>query len=110
MAEDPKPTGRVEIKIGNLSFAAEGDQEWLGEQLSKIMKAATPAIAQSVPEISVSNSTASSSAAAIGSLASFLKSANGESKQVQRFLATAGWLSRRGVAKLTTAAVSSALA
>jgi hypothetical protein len=110
MADGPKPAGRVEIKIGNLSFAAEGDQEWLGEQLNKVMEAASSAIAKGTTDPIQTTGKASGSAASIGSLASFIKAADGETKQVQRFLATAGWLSRRGTTKLTTAAVSNALA
>jgi hypothetical protein len=109
MPEGPKPTSRVEIKIGNLSFAAEGDQDWLGEQLSKIMKAASSAIAQNEAVSPPPNNKASGSTTTIGSLASFIKASDAESKQVKRFLATAAWLHRRGVTKLTTAAVSAAL-
>lgn len=107
--------GRVEIKVGNLSFMAEGEQEWLAEQLRKVMAAAAPAIASpsvgfGVDESSGGKITQSKpgSVAAV-SLAAYLRSAGGESKQVQRFLATAGWLHRRGSKNLTTAMVSSAL-
>ena len=40
MSEKEKAQGKVEIKIGNMSLTAEGDQEWLGEQLSKVIDAA----------------------------------------------------------------------
>jgi hypothetical protein len=113
MTDGPKPLGKIEIKIGNLSFTAEGDQDWLSEQLSKVMQAASPAIAggenNDGPAAGKAGSMASSSAS-VGSLASYLKATGAESKQVQRFLATAGWLSRRGNANLTTAAVAAALA
>jgi len=46
MAGDEKAQGKVEIKIGNLSFSAEGDQQWLAEQLSKVLEAASSVIAQ----------------------------------------------------------------
>ena len=109
--------GRVEIKVGNLSFAAEGDQDWLAEQLTRIMSAAEPIISKS--EVGDRRADASgakspgldkSAGATATSLATYLKNAGGESKQVQRFLATAGWLFRRGAENLTTAAVSAALA
>jgi len=45
-----------------------------------------------------------------GSLASYLKAKGGESKQVERFLTTAGWLYRRGTRELTTSSVAKALA
>src|ERR1700730_5053143 len=40
MSDKERTQGKVEIKIRNLSFTAEGDQEWLGEQLSKVINAA----------------------------------------------------------------------
>jgi hypothetical protein len=104
MADGQKPNGRIEIKIGNLSFTAEGDQDWLGEQLSKVMAAASPSIAQS------ESGGEWHTAKAGPTLASYLKATGGESRQVQRFLATAGWLYRRGNTSLTTAAVAAALA
>jgi hypothetical protein len=110
MSDGQKQLGRIEIKVGNISFSAEGDQEWLSEQLAKVMLAASPAIAANdsheAPAIGKSGSATSS----VGSLASYLRAAGGESKQVQRFLATAGWLSRRGIPNLTAAMVAAALA
>jgi hypothetical protein len=44
------------------------------------------------------------------SLASYLKAKGGEAKQVQRFLATAAWLSERGEEKLTAGRIAKALA
>jgi hypothetical protein len=113
MAEGQKPLGRIEIKIGNLSFSAEGDQDWLSEQLGKVMLAATPAIAAEKSNDAPATGKAglaAPSASSVGSLASYLKATGGESKQVQRFLATAGWLFRRGITNLTTAVVAAALA
>jgi hypothetical protein len=113
MADGQKPIGKIEIKIGNLSFSAEGDQDWLSEQLGKIIHAASPAIAAGENNDTPTTGKAGPaalSAAPVGSLASYLRAAGGETKQVQRFLATAGWLFRRGVANLTTAVVAAALA
>jgi hypothetical protein len=114
MADGQKPVGKIEIKIGNLSFAAEGDQEWLSEQLSKVMDAASPAIIGSERNDSLASGKAAAAPpsvpGAVGSLATYLKATGGESKQVQRFLATAGWLFRRGTTNLTTALVATALA
>jgi len=33
--------GKVEIKIGGMSFSAEGDQAWLSDQFTKIIEAAS---------------------------------------------------------------------
>ena len=42
-------------------------------------------------------------------MASYIKAKHGEENQVQRFLATADWLRRRGTTVLTTALVSKTL-
>jgi hypothetical protein len=34
-------TGKIEIKIGSVSFSAEGEQEWLSQQLNTVIEAAT---------------------------------------------------------------------
>ena len=36
MDEETKARGRIEITLGKLSFAGEGEQVWLGEQLDKL--------------------------------------------------------------------------
>jgi hypothetical protein len=111
MSDTEKEKGKIEIKIGNLSFSAEGNQEWLGEQLSKVLESATPVMAQSeAPGQSVGDKeNAAPSGPFTTSLAAYIKAKNGEANQVQRFLATAGWLFRRGNKDLATAMVSKAL-
>lgn len=114
MAADEKAQGKVEIKIGNLSFSAEGEQHWLSEQLSKVIKAASPVMAaqgdssHAQPKGNANSGTPTVSFNA--SLSSYLKAKGGENKQVQRFLATAGWLFRRGTKELTSNMVAAALA
>jgi hypothetical protein len=112
VTSDETKKGKVEIKIGNLTFSAEGDQTWLAEQLAKVIDAASPSIAgdsgvseqDKAPTKAVPHATGTT-----GSLASYIKAKGGEANQVQRFLATAGWLHLRGAEKLTTSAVASAL-
>lgn len=108
-----KGQGKVEIKIGNLNFTAEGDQEWLGEQLSKVIKAAEAVVPNEPIPVSTpgvnSAEVKGPTGASNESLASYLKAKGGETKQVQRFLATAGWLHRRGTTQLDPTAVANAL-
>ena len=118
-----KPQGKVEIKIGNMSFSAEGDQAWLSEQLAKVIEAAAvvPAAKGGGGDGGGGGGSGSGEAAAAvdgeneieelfkGSLASCLKATGGESKQVQRFLATAGWLFKRSQTQLTPTVVAKAL-
>ncbi len=101
-----KSQGKVEIKIGNLNFSAEGDQAWLSEQLAKVIKAAET-ITQAEPIAAKGDKPGEVKGHV--SLASYLKTKGGETKQVQRFLATAGWLRHRGTTELDTAAVAKAL-
>jgi len=112
MTDKDKALGKVEIKIGNMSFTAEGDQEWLGEQLSKVIDAAaTSPVAGEAPKVtSISEgNSAGQSTSHGGSLAAYLKAKGGDDKQVQRFLATAAWLFRRGQKELSPSAIAKAL-
>jgi len=109
MTTNEKPEGKVEITIGNLAFSAEGSQDWLGEQLAKVIEAATkihPAgSVQSLHAKPVAGGSVSTD-----SLATYLKAKGGDTKQLLRFLATAAWLRRRDSnAELTTGAVAKAL-
>ena len=110
MADKIEGQGKIEIKVGNLSFAAEGDQKWLAEQISKVMEAAAkiPAAAQS-NDNEAPSAPGEAKKTPTGSLASYLKAKSAETKQVLRFLATAAWLSRRGEKELSTTAVTKAL-
>lgn len=109
--------GKVEIKIGNVIFSAEGNQEWLSEQLAKVMEAAAPAIsgksasAAEAPDAKADGDAAPTPPpnAANVSLASYLRATGGDTKQIKRFLATAAWLFKRGTQSLTSTAVATAL-
>ena len=113
MADKDAPQGKIEIKIGNLSFSAEGDQKWLAEQLTKVIDAAEPAIGAitnaSDNSVSTGGSISGPPGNFSGSLASFIKLKGGETKQVRRFLVAAAWLHNRGEKTLTTTAVAKAL-
>jgi hypothetical protein len=113
MADTDQVKAKIDIKVGNLSFSAEGDQAWLGEQLTKVLKAATPAIAQADHADGSRTGdaeNAETTAPFNTSLAAYIKSKSGETNQVQRFLATSGWLFHRGNQNLTTTMVAKALA
>ncbi len=105
-----KTSGKIEIKVGTISFSAEGEQSWLAEQLEKVLEAAKSAgaIQGAVEEKSVIQN-AGTKAEFTTSLGAFIKAKGGDRNQVKRFLATAGWLARRGTDTLATASVTSAL-
>jgi dihydroorotase-like cyclic amidohydrolase len=105
-----KAPAKIDIKVGTISFTAEGEQSWVAEQLAKVLETAQSAGA-------IQGTTAESPAVqkpvAEGdftmSLGAFIKAKSAESNQVKRFLATAAWLEKRGAVALATALVTEAL-
>ena len=109
--DEPKALAKLEVKIGRVRFKGEGDQEWLAQQLEKVVKVA-PEIPDETPATSENEDTASASTPSgdfSTSLASYIRSKSAEGNQTLRFLVTADWLRRRGTRLLTTASVSKAL-
>lgn len=104
-------SSKIEVSVGNVSFSGEGDQGWLAEQLDKVLKAAPSIVAtvRNQGEVKEGDQ-ASADGEFNATLASYIKQKNAETSQVDRFLATADWLRRKGNSKLTTSAVSKALA
>lgn len=101
--------GRVELKIGSMSFIGEGSQDWLDGQISKLLEAVGAQQNASTNNLGGPSSEATQERAPNNeTLASYLKAKGGDTRQVQRFLATAGWLKRRGDS-LTTSNVVRAL-
>ena len=101
--------GKVEIKIGGLSFSAEGDQAWLSDQLAKVIEAASKIPAANLEQSKNISTDDRQKLATKSSLSAYLKTKSAEKNQVARFLATAAWLFRRGQTELTTRAISKAL-
>ena len=106
--------GKIELTLGALSFSAEGEQEWLGDQLDKILEVA-PTMANSEPAVPATDTDADippsngDQKAFSVSLASHLKAKGDESNQTKRFLSTADWLRQRGSVVLQTGMISKAL-
>ena len=106
------PDAKLDFSFGALSFAGEGEQDWLSKQLDKIL-AAAPALSK-LPTPSPGDEHGSHDAAVhqgnfTEPLASHIKAKGGETNQVKRFLAAADWLRLRGAKALTTTAVTKAL-
>lgn len=115
---------KVEIKIGGVSFSGKGEQEWLSQQLDKILDKAEELIELSPAPINPSASVAQVSQTIEGpavsppsnlnianqTLVTFLKSKNATTAQVDKFLATAIWVGEKeSKQRLKTADVASAL-
>jgi hypothetical protein len=112
--------GKVAVTVGGLSFSAEGDPQWLAEQLDKILKAAAAEVATGAPKAPADASqpgqgpqTGEAGTDAGGAfsepLGRYIAARGAANSQVKRFLATADWLRRRGATTLTTRAVTAAL-
>ena len=110
--------GKIEISIGDISFVGEGEQNWVAEQLDKILEKA-PELTKTIPKRkkvsqtdTVSEHTAEGDDAAIAqkTLPTFLVTTKAKSNQVIRFLATAVWLQAKGHKRLKTGDVTSSLA
>lgn len=109
-----EPQGKIEVTIGRVVFSGEGTQDWLAEQLNKVLEAAKNQSASSnEPEVIIAevvqNDPTAAVAKKVGSLANYLKSNNATTSQVRRFLTTAGWLVKRGNSSLKTGDVTKAL-
>jgi hypothetical protein len=102
----------VSLAYGNVSFAAEAENEnWLSQQFDKFLELAK-ALPQQVDITSASTktlATGSTHSEFNGTLASHLKAKGGETNQNKRFLVTADWLRLRQAEKLNTATVTKAL-
>jgi len=114
MASEDDANAEIDLTLGRLRFSASGPPSWLADQLGVVLEAAAELVqgpedvekpTEDVPDATGGNADPSFTT----TLASHIKANNGESNQVQRFLATADWLRRRGKAPLTTAKVSGAL-
>jgi len=116
VAEKNKTHGKLEIKLGNLAFSGEGDQDWLTAQLQKLIDSAealnkTPIATPTLPPVSRAPfvEAPATNGSFQDSLATYLKIKNAEKNQTIRFLATADWLRRRGEQNLSSGMVARAL-
>ena len=107
--------GKIEFALGSLTFSSEGEEKWVAAQLDKVL-AAAPGLQTAPTKAVATGGSAEHRAATSGSSGSFttplgkyIKEKGGDTKQVERFLATSDWLRRRGTGELTTASVTKAL-
>jgi len=106
---------KIEIKIGQISFSGEGEQDWVAKQLDKILGQAeklihlAPEPSQSAGAVANHKLMANASSIASKTLPAFLQEKNAARSQVQKFLATAVWLHAKGQNRLQNSDVSKAL-
>lgn len=109
--------GKIEISIGDISFVGEGEQNWVAEQLDKVLEKASELTKIMPKRKKVSQADPAPDHSAEGddakiahkTLPSFLGGTKAKSNQVIKFLATAVWLHAKGSKRLKTGDVTKAL-
>ena len=110
-------TAKIEFTLGTITFSGEGEENWISDQLDKILQNAPALIkialeAQPIghPTALTSGQVRPSSDDAISSqtLPNFLRAKNATT-QVKKYLATAIWLHAKGNSRLSTTEVNKAL-
>ena len=108
---------KIDIKIGAVSFAAEGSEKWLSGELDKVLTKA-PQLAAIAPAEPAGGGggggddtqTKHAKKGNVSTLPHFLQEKNANASQRKKFLATAVWLhDKTGESRLTTAQVKKAL-
>jgi hypothetical protein len=102
---------KIEIKIGELHFSAEAEQQWVASQLDKIIAKADVLgkLAEKHELPAGSGGGAPAKPGGVPALGSFLASKNATTNQVRKFLSTAGWLHLKGKENMGTADITKAL-
>jgi hypothetical protein len=106
---------KIDIKIGQIQFSGEGDQDWVAKQLDKIIAQAekliqlAPPVDENTQNDDEHKPMKSDSAIAKKTLPAFLSEKAATTKQVKKFLATSVWLEAKGQKRLQTKDVTGAL-
>ncbi|MFT4642856.1 MAG: hypothetical protein ACI89R_000699 [Candidatus Azotimanducaceae bacterium] len=117
---------RIEFKIGNIEFVSEGEQEWVTEQLDKMLErlphlesegekvpikqVPQPVAASIQPAENTDLFTSQKTDRAIPeNLSTFLRKKDAIDKQRRKFLGTAVWLQSNGQQTIKTKEVTDAL-
>jgi len=110
---------KIEIKVGQIEFSGEGEQDWVAKQLDKILAKAEDLITLAAPPEQPDpqqpdpeqqhKPMAADSGIAKKTLPSFLTEKQATSNQVQKFLVTAVWLEAKAKTRISTSEVSKAL-
>lgn len=111
---------KVEIKVGEIEFSGQGEQDWVAEQLDKILAKAAdliviapspaPASPTPLPSEQPSHEPMTGDATIAGkTLPTFLVEKGAAKNQAKKFLATAVWLEAKGKSRLQTSDITKAL-
>ena len=103
---------KIEIKIGELHFSAEAEQQWVASQLDKIIAKADVLGKLAERHEAPAGGGGGGALTKLGNppaLGTFLSQKSATTNQTRKFLATAGWLYLKGKKQTSTAEVSSSL-
>jgi len=106
---------KIDIKIGQIQFSGEGDQDWVGKQLDKIIAQAdkliklAPSSEENVRGSGDHTPMVADVTIVKKTLPAFLGEKGATTNQNRRFLATAVWLDAKGKKRLQTRDVAGAL-
>lgn len=106
---------KIDVKIGQIQFSGQGDQDWVAKQLDKIIAQAENLIQLAPPtevdplEGGEHKPMKPDLAIAKKTLPAFLSEKAASTSQVKKFLATAVWLEAKGQKRLQTKTVAKAL-
>ena len=106
---------KIEMKVGQITFSGQGEQEWVAKQLDKILAQAEKLV-NLAPEEHDEESRDSGkkpmgkdNSIAAKTLPAFLHEKGANSNQVKKFLVTAVWLEAKGQNRLQTRDITKAL-
>lgn len=110
---------KIEIKIGQIQFSGQGEQDWVAKQLDKVIAQAEKLIQlASLPDADDGDGDGGDhdpkpmkpdAAIAKKTLPAFLSEKSATTNQVKKFLATAVWLEAKGKNRLQNKDVTVAL-
>jgi hypothetical protein len=96
---------KIEIKVGEFSFAGEGNEKWLSSQLEKVLRQLPDLVRSARPSQEREHGRESvrpGVRGATSTLAAFLVAKKATHNKTRTFLAAALWLQDRGNEHLTT--------
>jgi len=107
---------KIEFTIGDISFVGEGEQEWVAQQIDKILEKA-PDLINLKPRKHISpttktethETTGNDEAIAKKTLPVFLNEKNATKNQLNKFLVTAIWFHAKEKSRLQTKDITKAL-
>jgi hypothetical protein len=106
---------KIDIKIGEIQFSGQGDQDWVAKQLDKILAQAEKLIKLAPPPLSEEGEDTGRKPMGKDltiqkmTLRNFLNEKGATKNQVKKFLATAVWLEAKGQNRIQTSDVTRAL-